>query len=293
MTGHYITLHHITLRYVTLQHSTAHYITLHCITLHSITLITLHDIALHCVTSHYITWHYIRYIRASSKSVKQECPARASSKRALSRVPAKRCCSLMTARVISTKKRQVLSFLRSFLCTLLYIKWLHSGSWVLSGLVHNQNLNQALNTLTIASHRSGFSMSSSSNPWLKPHISFHDRCRVGTVKYIRLPVWICQEGIGLTCQAWPTSWNFADWNVHGKDGMRCTSTSRSPAGTSKWRAGSIYQLEPADVPTGKAPTGIWCIFVARSVRCVMLHLLNIGKVHQGQNQTMLTCNRVV
>ena len=36
-----------------------------------------------------MTLHYIRYIRVSSKSVKQECPARASSKRVLSRVPCK------------------------------------------------------------------------------------------------------------------------------------------------------------------------------------------------------------
>ena len=40
-------------------------------------------------TLHYITLHYIRYIRVSSKGVKQECPARASSKRVLSRVPCK------------------------------------------------------------------------------------------------------------------------------------------------------------------------------------------------------------
>ena len=65
----------------------------------------------------------------SSKSVQQERQAR----ECFQECPAKRCCSLMTVRVISTKKRQVFSFLRSFLCTLLYIKWLHSGSWVLSG----------------------------------------------------------------------------------------------------------------------------------------------------------------
>ena len=76
--------------------------------------------------------------RVSSKSVKKECLARVScqecpARKRFQECPARRCCSLMTVRVISTKKRQVFSFLRSFLCTLLYIKWLHSGSWVLSG----------------------------------------------------------------------------------------------------------------------------------------------------------------
>ena len=64
--------------------------------------------------------------RVSSKSVKQECQARES----FQECPARRCCSLVTVRVVPTKKRQVFSFLRSFLCTLVYIKWLHSGSWV-------------------------------------------------------------------------------------------------------------------------------------------------------------------
>ena len=74
--------------------------------------------------------------RVSSKSVKKECQARVSRKsvkQEFEECPARRCCSLVTVRVISTKKREVFSFLRSFLCTLLYIKWLHSGSWVLSG----------------------------------------------------------------------------------------------------------------------------------------------------------------
>ena len=66
--------------------------------------------------------------RVSSKSVKKECRAR----ECFQECPARRCWSLMTVRVIPTKKRHVFSFLRSFLCTLLYIKWLHSGSWVLS-----------------------------------------------------------------------------------------------------------------------------------------------------------------
>ena len=75
------------------------------------------------------------------KSALQECPARVSSKSVKQKCPFKsalqdsrRCCKTLL-RVISTKKRQVFSFLRSFLCTLRYIKWLHSGSWVLSGFV--------------------------------------------------------------------------------------------------------------------------------------------------------------
>ena len=102
-TLHYITLHLLhtlhTLHYIT--YITLHYLTLHYITLHTlhtlqyiscITHIALHDITyISHITLHYTTFtlHCIHYIRLSSKSVKQECPARASSKRVLSRVPCK------------------------------------------------------------------------------------------------------------------------------------------------------------------------------------------------------------
>ena len=79
--------------YIPLHYITFHYITLH--TLHTlqyttyITHITLHDITyITHITLHYTTFT-LHYIRVSSKSVKQECPARASSKRVLSRVPCK------------------------------------------------------------------------------------------------------------------------------------------------------------------------------------------------------------
>ena len=100
ITVHYITLHCIALHCIALHHITKRYITLHYVTyipFHSILLryVTLHYITLHYIhythykTLYYITLHYVRYIRVSSKSVKQECPARASSKRVLSRVPCK------------------------------------------------------------------------------------------------------------------------------------------------------------------------------------------------------------
>ena len=85
-TLHYITyiayITSITYLYITLHYATLHYITLHYIHY-------THYITLRYVTLHYITLRYIRYITVSSKSVKQECPARASSKRVLSRVPCK------------------------------------------------------------------------------------------------------------------------------------------------------------------------------------------------------------
>ena len=84
----HITLHYITyIAYITKTLHTLHYIKLHCITLHYIHY--THYITLRYVTLHYITSCYIHYITVSSKSVKQECPARASSKRVLSRVPCK------------------------------------------------------------------------------------------------------------------------------------------------------------------------------------------------------------
>ena len=92
--------------------------------------------------------------RVSSKSVKQECLEKSVKKECQARecfqeCPARRCWSLMTVRVIPTKKRHVFSFLRSFLCTLLYIKWLHSGSWVLSGF-WNKSKNMAFSWEKIA-----------------------------------------------------------------------------------------------------------------------------------------------
>ena len=93
-----MTLHTLhTLLYITLH---LHYITLHDIHyIAYITHITLHytTFTLHCIT--YITLEFPA--RVSSKSVQQERQAR----ECFQECPAKRCCSLMTVRVISTKKK--------------------------------------------------------------------------------------------------------------------------------------------------------------------------------------------
>ena len=57
----------------------------------------------------------------------------------------------MTVRAVSTKDRQVFSFLRSFLCTLLYIKWLHSGSWVLSGFSISGEITMSCDSMKVGS----------------------------------------------------------------------------------------------------------------------------------------------
>ena len=121
---HYFTLHTLhTVHYFTLPYLTLPYLTLHYVPLHY-TDIPLHYTTFAFTFSFTFTLHYITYVtlecpaKVSSKSVQQERQAR----ECFQECPAKRCCSLMTVRVISTKKRQVFSFLRSFLCTLLYIK---------------------------------------------------------------------------------------------------------------------------------------------------------------------------